>query len=580
MSSKPLRQRVIAACRLYVDRLTWPGRDAPGSAFDDPATMARTFTYLFGVGATLLLLSLTLPHSPDRNTVGLLAVAAAAYLSSAGFLALYDRLPAWGFQVAPAAGTLLISFAIYFAGPDAADAYVMYYFWAAMSACYFLRPSVAAIHLALASAAYGLVLLVAPEDIPLPALKWTLLTGTLLVVGSLMTALREQVGRLVRQLANAARTDSLTGLANRRELDARFAAELERSSLMGRPLSFLALDADWFKEFNDRFGHTAGQRALIMLASALRTGARPSDVVARLGGEDFAVLAPETDQREAFLLAERLRAEVKSAFAREPEHLTVSCGVASFPAHGLSSGELIHASDRALSEAKERGRNRSVVFSHAHEPGADGWMRGIELTSQSLASLVSLAEAVDRRKGSPANSHRVSRYADRLARALNLPEEDVERVRVAALVRDVGEVVVPESVLGKAGPLTNDERSELERHPEIGAGIVGAAQLGRMDEWIRAHHERPDGGGYPRGLRDHQIPLEGKIIAVADAYAAMTATRPYREAFSPRRAMAELQARAGGQFDHDVVEAFLSLSSDPEVGPELAEEAPAPAARR
>jgi len=151
---------------------------------------------------------------------------------------------------------------------------------------------------------------------------------------------------------------------------------------------------------------------------------------------------------------------------------------------------------------------------------------------------------------------------------------------VAALVRDVGEVVVPESVLAKPGPLTDDERSEFERHPEIGAGIVGAAQLGRMDEWIRAHHERPDGGGYPRGLRDHQIPLEGKIIAVADAYAAMTASRPYREPFSPHRAMAELQARAGSQFDHDVVEAFLSLRGDPEVGPELAGEAPAPAARR
>ena len=132
-----------------------------------------------------------------------------------------------------------------------------------------------------------------------------------------------------------------------------------------------------------------------------------------------------------------------------------------------------------------------------------------------------------------------------------------------------------ESILGKAGPLTDDERVELERHPEIGARIVGAAQLGRVDEWILTHHERPDGNGYPRGLRGHQIPLEGKIVAVADAYAAMTAERPYRRPFSSKRALAELQARAGSQFDHDVVEVFLSLQGELELDAETADEASA-----
>ncbi len=150
----------------------------------------------------------------------------------------------------------------------------MFYFWVAMAACYFLRPAGALTHLALASAAYGLVVLLTPADIALPALKWVMLTGTLLVVGSLMSALREQVERLLRQLGSAARTDPVTGLANRRELDERFAVELERSIRTGRPLSILALDADWFKEFNDRFGHAAGQRALLHLAAALRRGTR------------------------------------------------------------------------------------------------------------------------------------------------------------------------------------------------------------------------------------------------------------------------------------------------------------------
>ena len=280
----------------------------------------------------------------------------------------------------------------------------------------------------------------------------------------------------------------------------------------------MVLDLDWFKEFNDRFGHAAGDRALVQLSEALRRATRTSDIVARLGGEEFAVLAPETDEQEGYQLAERLRAEVRATFAREQEKMTVSCGVAGFPLHGITAGELLHSADRALYEAKESGRDRSVLFQPAGAPAGDAEEAAIERTSPRLASLVSLAEAVDRRKGSPANSRRVARYAERLARRLNLPEEEVERVRIAALLRDVGEVGVAESILSKPAPLTDEERREVERHPEIGARIVGAAQLGGVGEWILSHHERPDGGGYPRGLREHQIPLEGRILAVADAY--------------------------------------------------------------
>jgi HD-GYP domain-containing protein (c-di-GMP phosphodiesterase class II) len=168
----------------------------------------------------------------------------------------------------------------------------------------------------------------------------------------------------------------------------------------------------------------------------------------------------------------------------------------------------------------------------------------------------------------------VAAYAERLARSLSLPDEEVERVRIAALLRDVGEVGVAESILNKPAPLSDEEWRELERHPEIGARIVGAAQLGRVGEWILSHHERPDGSGYPRGLREHQIPLEARILAVADAYAAMTADRPYRQRFSPKRAKAELQARAGSQFDHDVVEAFLSLNGELDSDAELGTPAP------
>ncbi len=542
-------------------RLNWRGL-GPSMVREDRVTMARTFTYLFGTGATLVLLSLLFPHSPGRDTTGLLITTLGAYLVAIGFLVAWDRLPLWAFEASPLAGTAVVSLAVYFSGPEAATAYALFYLWVALAACYFLRPPVAFTHLGIASAAYALVLVVSPGHVMLPGLTWAMVTGTLAVLGILMTTLRGQLDQLVKQLAAAARTDSLTQLANRRELEERFAAELERSTRTARPLSIVVLDLDWFKEYNDRFGHSAGDRVLVLLAQALKRATRTSDVVARLGGEEFGVLAPETDETEAYLLSERLRAEVRSAFARETEKMTISCGVASFPIHGITLGELLHAADRALYEAKESGRDRSVVFKQAGVEGVEREQVAIERTSPRLASLVSLAEAVDRRKGSPANSRRVARYAEALARKLRLPEEESERVRIAALLRDVGEVGVAESILNKDGPLDPRERLEVERHPEIGARIVGAAQLGRVGEWILTHHERPDGQGYPRGLREHQIPLEGRIVAVADAYAAMTADRPYRRPFSPHRARAELQARAGTQFDHDVVEAFLELDGE------------------
>jgi diguanylate cyclase (GGDEF)-like protein len=562
MNRASFKDRATVTGRVLADRIAWREQGEPVRVFEDPGTMARTFTYLFGIGATLLLVTLLLPHSSDRDTVGMVVTAVAAYAAALGFLAFFDRLPLWFYEVSPVLGTILVSLGVYFGGSDASAAYAAYYFWVVLAACYFLRPAVAATHLALASAGYGIVLL-ASADVAVPALKWGVATGSLFVVGILMGALRAQMERMLTELGAAARTDSLTGLANRRELEGRFAGELERSTRGGRPLSIVVLDLDWFKEFNDRFGHAAGDGALVKLAEALRRATRTSDVVARLGGEEFAVLAPETDEQEGYQLAERLRAEVRATFSRQQEKMTVSCGVAGFPVHGITTGELLHSADRALYEAKEAGRDRSVLFQHSGAPES-AQEDAIERTSPRLASLVSLAEAVDRRKGSPANSRRVARYAERLARGLNLPEEEVERVRIAALLRDVGEVGVAESILNKPSPLSDEERRELERHPEIGARIVGAAQLGRVGEWILSHHERPDGGGYPRGLREHQIPLEGRILAVADAYAAMTAERPYRQPFSPKRAKAELQARAGRQFDHDVVAAFLSLNGEPE----------------
>src|SRR5919108_1822345 len=291
MNRASFKDRVAVMGRVLADRIAWREQAEPVRVFEDPATMARTFTYLFGIGATLLLVSLVFPHAAGRDTVGLVAVAIAAYLAALAFLALFDRLSLWLYEATPLLGTILVSLAVYFGGSEAAAAYAVYYFWVGLAACYFLRPAVAAAHLGLASAGYRIAL-PASDDVAVPGLKWALATGSLFVVGTLIATLRVRMERMVTELGAAARTDSLTGLANRRELERRFTDELERSTRGGRALAILVLGLDWFKEFNDRFGHAARDRALAQLAQALRRGTRTSDIVARLGGEEFAVLAP------------------------------------------------------------------------------------------------------------------------------------------------------------------------------------------------------------------------------------------------------------------------------------------------
>jgi diguanylate cyclase (GGDEF)-like protein/putative nucleotidyltransferase with HDIG domain len=560
MASLPsrLRQRINPP---LLERLRWTGRGRPGVRISgDRALMARTFAYLFGLGATLLLLTLLLPHSPDRFAPGLIGCAVAAYLTTAAFLIGFDRLPLWLFQASPAVGSLLVSLVVYYGGVSAVGAYAMFFFWVALAAFYFFELRLASLHMAFACFAYAVVLDLRPiGDVPL--LYWMMAAGTLFVAGTMMGVLREQVEGLLQQLANAARTDVLTGVTNRRGFEERFTQEFQRASRSSTPLGVIELDLDWFKSVNDRFGHHAGDRALELFSDVLREHTREIDTVARLGGEEFAVIVPEAGEHETYILAERLRQETRSAFGERPEKLTVSCGVAVYPNHGGDPDVLLKAADQALYAAKQLGRDRSVIYST--ELAANMTDLGDSHAAQragSLATVVSLAEVLDiRHTGTATHSQMVGRYAEAMARALELGEKRVERARLAGLLHDIGKVGIPDSILDKPGPLTDEEWAEMRKHPEIGARIVRNANLDDIAIWILAHHERPDGTGYPLGLSGGQIPIEARILAVADAFEAMTAHRAYKQAMSEPDAREELRRHAGSQFDVEVVDAFLSL---------------------
>jgi diguanylate cyclase (GGDEF)-like protein/putative nucleotidyltransferase with HDIG domain len=392
---------------------------------------------------------------------------------------------------------------------------------------------------------------------PVGTLAPLLPTASALALAGLALHQHRRLRALRARISDSARTDPLTGLVNRRALEEMLETELERATRAGRPLAVIVGDLDSFAAVNERHGHAAGDSALQLVAGDCLKWKRRIDVAARIGGEEFALLLPETDERGAFIVAERLRRATHRTFAESGLQVTISFGVASSPAHGADAVGLLRAADRAVAAAKDLGSDRTVIYSDevartlAQGGGkADGQLQ--------LATVIALAEALDiRDTGTGQHSHTVGRYAELMARELGFDEEHVERVHLAGVLHDIGKIGISDRVLSKPGPLDAEEWQEMYTHPEIGARLLSRPEFDDLRAWILAHHERPDGLGYPYGLTGEDIPIEARILAVADAYEAMTADRVYRPALGAEAARAELEAGADSQFDSEVVGAFL-----------------------
>jgi diguanylate cyclase (GGDEF)-like protein len=520
--------------------------------------MARTAALLSGVGALTCLIAVLVPGDGQLDDDVLLATAAAAGVLGALLLLVYDRLPFRAFHVVALLGTVLSTTAAYGWGSESAFG-PLPYVWVTLFVFYFFSRPVALVHVAIMAAGYALALVQeSPPENPLDG--WVATVATLLVTGFLISIVRDRLAQLISGLSDAAHRDPLTDLLNRRGFQEVFDVELERARRADQPLSLIVGDLDRFKRLNDEHGHAAGDAALTRVADAIGNAKRGFDRAARVGGEEFAILAPDCDEHGAYMLAERIRAAVQEAFAEhQATPLTISFGISTHPLHGQSADGLLRTADQALYAAKRLGRNRSVISS-AEVPGilAHG-ARGVNGESHvELAALINLAEALDvRDTGSSTHCQRVGRFAELTARELGLSPEGVERVRLAGILHDVGRVALPDAMVAKPGPLTDEEWAWVRAHPAIGARMVETTEYDDIRSWILFHHERPDGNGYPEGRRAEDVPLESAIIAVADAYEAMTSDRPYRSALAPEEACEELRREAGRQFHADVVDALL-----------------------
>jgi diguanylate cyclase (GGDEF)-like protein len=342
----------------------------------------------------------------------------------------------------------------------------------------------------------------------------------------------------VARLAQIAISDPLTGLRNHRAFQEDLARELQRVGRSGEPLSLVLLDLDGLKAVNDRFGHQAGDERLQAVAQAIRDSQRATDLAYRIGGDEFAVILAGARALGALEFAQRLRAVV-----------AVTAGIAE--ATDLRGrDEVIREADLALIGAKRLHQHVAI-----YGPDLELTVAEHEHDERPLAS--ALALAVDA-KDSYTRSHcqTVSQLCAVIAAELGLERDRVARIRLGGLLHDVGKIGVPDAILNKPAALTDSEYELMKRHSLLGGDIVEAADMHEESRWVRHHHERFDGSGYPDGLAGTDIPLESRIILVADAFEAMTSDRPYRVAPGQEFALEELRRNAGTQFDPDVVDAL------------------------
>jgi len=327
--------------------------------------------------------------------------------------------------------------------------------------------------------------------------------------------------------------DHLTGLYNRRH----FEQELKRlDTIENLPISIIMFDVNGLKLVNDSFGHDAGDNLLKKAAEAINKVCRKEDMVARIGGDEFVLLLPKTSSKECVEIANRIK-ELSSKEKVANIELSISYGYDTKETDKQPILEIMANAENYMYRYKlfERSSNRSKTT---------------DLIMNTL---------FEKSKREAAHSNRVSTICQTIASTMNLGMDVVNKMRIAGLIHDIGKIGVTESILNNPGILTKDERSEIERHPEIGWRLLSSTnEYSELAQFVLNHHEKWDGSGYPNGLKGEAIPFEARIIAVADAYDAMTSERSYRAALGNEEAVAELKRGSGSQFDPGIVEVFVN----------------------
>ena len=402
-----------------------------------------------------------------------------------------------------------------------------------------------------------------------------------ITIADLFQAVREQ-----------AITDGLTGLYNRRYFEEYISKEVTRSLRQKQPFSVIGLDLDFLKKINDNFGHAYGDLAIRTVADVLKSNARSIDVAARMGGEEFNILLPGIDSKGAMTAAERIRKAIEARELDTIGHITASIGVASFPEHSDSLEEVLELTDQAMYQSKRQGRNRVTLAKPVSETS---WQEVAVNTFMDILSkhnvpldrtlsnelldklstigqqaempkevLYTVADMLTRTYNPLHEAGSVKSkvlLASSLAKRFDLPKDEIDRLKVAVLLYDIGNLMLPKEILQKAAPLTDEERRHVQEHPVIAARDIlkPISYVQDIIPIIEHHHENWDGTGYPGKISKDEIPITSQIILIVDAYFALTEQRPYRAKLSPVEALIEIKKDTGKKWSEALVQEFVTL---------------------
>ena len=362
-----------------------------------------------------------------------------------------------------------------------------------------------------------------------------------------------------------ANTDELTNLFNHRYFHQRLDEEISRSSRFGKIFTLIFLDMDYFKTYNDVSGHLAGDEILKHIGRHIKESVRDIDICFRYGGDEFAIIVPETTLDDGGKIAERIRKGIESQMDLQGMPLTCSIGIASWPTDGVMHEEIIQSSDAAIYYAKRTGRNRICLACEVALSEVLKRETGLKPKSSEtiLSTVYALAATVDAKDHyTYGHSKKVSKYATDIAEAIGYSREGIEIIRAAALLHDIGKIGISDRVLKKSEALNPEEWELICNHPTLGVSIIKHIDsLKGSLAAVQYHHEHYDGNGYPAGLKGNNIPLDARLMAVADAYDAMTSQRPYRQKKTNIQALEELKKCAGKQFDPEIVTVFIDLQT-------------------
>lgn len=390
-------------------------------------------------------------------------------------------------------------------------------------------------------------------------------------------------------------TDNLTLLYNHRCFQELLADEISRAKTSKQNLSVIMLDICNITKINRDMGHAKGDEVIKLVAENIRKNVREGDIAARYGGDELAIILPNTNVEQAKYVAEYLTYALSCFYIDDVGPVKVSVGISSYPQCADDKEKLLILAEQAMYISKARGYKDGMsaiissadfnfwddvaLKSYAEVLGKRHAQLGVNFEDELLAKFnldhaeipsnrifeiaSSLASAIDAKDPyTKDHSTCVSRYSEALARAINLPEDEIERIRLGALLHDVGKIGIPERVLQKEGPLSDEEWIIMKQHPTIGAEkvLMPNASLRDLIPIVKYHHERIDGKGYPEGLSNGNIPLAAKIVAIADTYHALTSDRPYRKGMNIEKAVSILEEGAGTQWDADLVRTFISIA--------------------